>query len=77
MYTVNIRYPLQLVQAKFWQINDMADYIDLLRDVSYHLSYKLYVPRLRETACEYFFTLPSDSSFCIWKSTSGSLSSQF
>ena len=45
--------PPQLVQAKFWQINDMADYIDLLRDVSYHLSHNLYALFLRETVCEY------------------------
>ena len=32
----------------------MADYTDLFRDVSYHLSCNLYVPRLRETVGEYF-----------------------
>ena len=56
----------------------MADYTDLLQDVSYHLSRNLYVPHLRETVWEYVFTLSSDASFCNRKSTSSaSLSSQF
>ena len=55
----------------------MAEYTDFLRDVSYYLSCNLYVPRLRETDCEYFFTLLSDSSLCIRITTSSaSLSSQ-
>ena len=32
----------------------MADYTDLLQDVSYHSSRNLYIPRLRQTICEYF-----------------------
>ena len=32
----------------------MADYTDLLQDVSYHSSRNLYVPRLQQTICEYF-----------------------
>ena len=52
--TVIFVNPPQLVQAKFWQINDMADYTDLLQDVSYHSSCNMYIPLLRETVCEYF-----------------------
>ena len=33
----------------------MVEYTELLQDVSYHLSRNLYVPRLREMVCEYFF----------------------
>ena len=44
----------RLVWTKFLQINDMADYTDLLQDVSYHSSRNLYIPRLRQTICEYF-----------------------
>ena len=43
--TVNICL-LQLIRAKFWQINDMADYSDLLRGVSYYLSRNLHIPFL-------------------------------
>ena len=32
----------------------MADYTDLLEDVSYHSSRNLYIPRLQQTICEYF-----------------------
>ena len=32
----------------------MADYTDLLQDVSYYLSCNLYIPLLREMVCEYF-----------------------
>ena len=32
----------------------MADYTDLLQDVSYHSYRNLYVSHLRQTICEYF-----------------------
>ena len=52
--TLILSNPSAYQLTKFWRINDMADYTDLLQDVSYHSSCNLYVQRLRQTICEYF-----------------------
>ena len=38
---------------KFWRINDLADYTDLVQYVSYHSSRNLYILHLRQMICEY------------------------